>query len=181
MARRRKGLFARIGEAFSEFWRTLSEPEPDARPEPQRNKDHSVERARRPLPPRPFGVPEPAKREPKPAPEEPRNGPVFDWDNANATYPEHWGPLERQLWNSEPQTYRDAYTDQEYTQLQEAFEHGWLTTRNHSNKDFRENISKDEREAWRERFYDITGVVAGSFDWSGFREYLIEVGSPTIT
>lgn len=166
MARSRKGFFARLGDALRDFWHTVSEPEPESkrgRKAEEKRTQASIERARRPLPPRPFGVPEPKRPEkkPPPPPEPPVEG--LDWDN-HGPYPEHWTQSQRDLWDSEPQTYRQFYTADEWEQLQEAFDYGWFH--------HREGMSKEEHEQWRQRFYDISGVTESSFDWEEFRAYI---------
>lgn len=178
MARRGFHPFARVGKAFRSFWRTLSEGDQYAEPKaPGRTDD---EGPNRPLPPRPPGVPPPPKRPPRePAPKPPITG--GDSLDSGATYPDSWGSREIQLWESEPQTFRGFYTDAEYADLQNTFEHGWLRTQNHTNPALQSNQDKPERDAWRQRFYDLTGgMLPASFDWSAYREYLAEVGSPTV-
>ena len=79
-------------------------------------------------------------------------------------YRDGWGENERDLWDTEPNTYRELYSADEWEQLQEAFHNGWLET----------DMSKEQHEQWREMFYDISGVEPQSFDWEAYREYWAE-------
>lgn len=80
-------------------------------------------------------------------------------------YPESWSQNARNLWDSEPQTYRELYdSDEEWQDLQDAFDIGWIQV----------GISRDEHEAGRQTFYEISGTQESSFDWAAFREFLRE-------
>lgn len=56
--------------------------------------------------------------------------------------------------------------------VQEAFEFGWLSIRDGHDKEWHVN--------WREQFYELTGTTAAIFNWSAYREYLAERGSPSV-
>lgn len=101
---------------------------------------------------------------------------------ARGPYPDHWGEEEIRLWDSEPQTYRGLYdNDREYADLQAAFDTGWVVrTIDDNGYASRRSYSADERNDAREQFYNISGTVPSSFDWDAYRDYLTEVGSPTI-
>lgn len=86
-------------------------------------------------------------------------------------YPRQWGEHEIRFWDSEPNTYRELYNPVEWADLQEAFGYGWL----YFVDDDGRRLTKDEHDEARERFYDISGTQASSFDWAGFREYLDNV------
>ncbi len=79
-------------------------------------------------------------------------------------YREGWDKNERDFWDAEPNTYRELYDAQEWHDLQEAFQMGWIET----------GMSKEDHAQWREQFYDISGVEPQSFDWEAFREYWAE-------
>ena len=87
------------------------------------------------------------------------------------SYPDDWGPHEIDFFNSEPQTFREFYTEEEWEDLQDAFAYGWIYFRDENDR----KISKGEHEQARQRFYDITGTQESSFDWDGYREYLSHI------
>lgn len=77
--------------------------------------------------------------------------------------PSHWGREERELWESDPMTWRELYSQEDYERLQEVYERAWF-------KD--QDETPEERQAAREEYWDITTLMDGSFDWASYREYL---------
>lgn len=92
-----------------------------------------------------------------------------------ADYLDGWGEPERHLWDTEPANFHELYPDDaEWTRLQEVFDTGWVWERDG------DNPSKEERDAAREEYFDLTGTLESSFDWEAYREYLTEKGSPSV-
>lgn len=92
---------------------------------------------------------------------------IFDTPN---TYPDHWSQAERNIFDTEPNTLRALYDQDEWDELQDAFYDGWLET----------GLSKEEHQAARERFYAVSGVVESSFDWEAWRRYIDTYVSPGV-
>lgn len=87
------------------------------------------------------------------------------WDQG--PYPEDWNQPQRDFWDAEPNTYHGYYDEPEWESLQEAFHFGWIET----------GMSKEDHEAWREEYYELSGTTEDSFDWEAFHDYLAEIGS----
>lgn len=86
---------------------------------------------------------------------------MADLGDAN-DYPSYWEPHERAFFDEEPNNYKELYTDAEWEDLQDAFYTGWLER----------DLSHEERQAARDEWYDLSGVLPESFDWEAYREYL---------
>lgn len=88
-------------------------------------------------------------------------------------YRSDWGRKEKKFFDSEPNNFRELYTANEWLEVQEAFTEGWVAVEWNTG----ERITREEHEAARQRYYDLTGTAESSFDWEYFREYLHSIGS----
>lgn len=86
--------------------------------------------------------------------------PDFDWGD-HGPYPESWSDDVVRFWETEPNTYEAFYTETEWSSLQEAFTMGFVN----------DGVDPDDREAYREAFFQLAGITPDSFDWDAFREY----------
>lgn len=169
--------FERFGRALGELWESIKDSLGDTSPE--QDPDWPRPDPKRPLPPRPPGVPAPVRRGNEP-PAEPPGKPRFDIDPFDhGPYRKGWGRCEREFWDSEPQTYRAMYTDAEWKELQESFHFGWIFGGKNVPAGAH-RMTRAEHEEWRERFYVMSNTSPASFDWGAFREYLQCIGSPGV-
>lgn len=90
--------------------------------------------------------------------------------NEPNTYPKDWTPRQRQFFDEEPNNYRGLYSADEWPELQDGFQKGWLDT----------GISKEEHELGRRKWFETSGVTEDSFDWEAYRGYLRDIGSPSL-
>lgn len=105
---------------------------------------------------------------------------MASFSDEHGPYPDHWTEAARSLWDNEPLTYRgyemsdgtyvEVYNDEEWAQLQESFERGWMVETTEGPL----SLSPEERFDARSDYFALTTTDAEGFDWDSYRDYLAE-------